>query len=331
MDFIFLGSKITADGDHSHEIQRYLLLGRKAKTNLGSVLKSREITLLTKVPIVKVMVFPVVMYGCERVGHKEGWTLKNWYFQTVVLEKTLQSPLDSKKIKQVNPKGNQPWIFIGKIGAKAPILWAPEVKSWLTWKDPDAGKNWGQEEKGVTEDEMAGWHHWLNGQEYEQTPADGEEQGSLVCYSPWGRKESDMTERLNNHITNLWEKWDWVTIITLTAAWQSPPRSSGSGACTDPSQGVLGSSEDVPSWCCLGTSWVPSEQKLLASLSPGRGPSQPAVEPGQGGGLCSASLHLPLGGGGGWGVKYLREVNHVYLVLCAPEGAVYFLTGGAII
>ena len=132
----------------SHEIKRHLLLGRKAMTNLDSVLKSRDVTLLTKVCRIKVMIFPVVMYGCE-LDHKEGWALKNLCFWTVVLEKTLKSSLDCKEIKPVNPKGNQLWIFIGRIDAKAeaPILWPPDAKSQLTGKDPDTGKDWRQEER----------------------------------------------------------------------------------------------------------------------------------------------------------------------------------------
>ena len=104
-----------------------------------------------------------------------------------MMEKSLESPLDCKEIKPVNPKANQPWIFIGRTDAEAesPILWPPDSKSWLIWKDPDAGKDWGWEEKGVTEDEMDGWHHWLSGHELEQTPRDTERQGSLVCCSPW--------------------------------------------------------------------------------------------------------------------------------------------------
>ena len=119
------------------------------------------------------------------LDHKEGWVPKNWCFWTVVLEMTFQSPLDCKEIKPVNPKGNQPWIFIGRTDAdfKGPILWPPDVKSWLTGKDPDAGKDWGQEEKGATEAEMAGWHHWLDGHESEQTPRDTEGRGSLACCS----------------------------------------------------------------------------------------------------------------------------------------------------
>ena len=129
------------------------------------------------------------------LDHKEGWVLKNWYFGTVVLEKTLESPLDSKEIQPIHPKGNQPWIFIGRTDGEAevPILWTPDAKSWLTGKDSDAGKDWGQEEKGATEDEIARSHHQLNGHESEQTPGDSEGQGSLACCSPWGHKEWDTT------------------------------------------------------------------------------------------------------------------------------------------
>ena len=117
------------------------------------------------------------------------------------MQKTLESPLDSKDIKTVHPKGNHPWIFIGRTNAEAeaPILWPPDAKSWLNRKDPDAGKDWRQEEKGTTEEEMVGRHHQLNGHEFEQTPGDGEGHGSLACCSPWGHKEEDMTERLNNN------------------------------------------------------------------------------------------------------------------------------------
>ena len=168
-DFILGGSKITADGDCSHEMKWRLLLGRKAMTNLDSMLKSRDITLPTKVRLVKAMVFPVVMYGCESLDYKESWALKNWCFWTVVLEKTLESPLDCKKIKPVNPKGNQSWIFTGRTDAEAetPILCPPDAKNWLIWKDLDAGKDWSWEEKARTEDEMVGWCHRLNGHEFE--------------------------------------------------------------------------------------------------------------------------------------------------------------------
>ena len=130
---------------------------------MDSTLKSRDINLPTKVCLVKTMIFPVVMYGCE------SWTIiptpKNWCFWTVVLEKVVESSLDCKEIKPVHPKGNQSWIFTGRTDAEAetPILWPPDAKNWLIWKDPDAGKDWRQEEKGRTEDKMVGWHHWLNG------------------------------------------------------------------------------------------------------------------------------------------------------------------------
>ena len=122
------------------------------------------------------------------LGTKKGWVPKNWCFWTVLVEKTLRNPLDCKEIQPVNPGGSYLWIFIGRTDpeAKSPILWPPESKSWLIGKDPDAGKDRRQEEKGMTEDEMAGWHHWLDGHECEQTPGDGDGQGSLVCCSPWG-------------------------------------------------------------------------------------------------------------------------------------------------
>ena len=135
----------------------------------------------------------VWMWGLH---HKESWALKNWCFWTVVLEKTLKSPLDCK-IKPVNPKGNQSWILFGRTDAEAEatILWPPDAKNWLIGKDPDAGKDWRQ--KGTTEDEMVGWHHGLDGHDFEQAPGIGDGQGNLVCCSPWGRKESDTTEGLN--------------------------------------------------------------------------------------------------------------------------------------
>ena len=175
-----------------------MLLGRKAMTNLDSILKSRDITLPTKVHLVKSMVFPVVKYGYEI------WTIKkaeHWRIDAFELWcwRKLESPLDSKEIKPINPKGNQSWILIGKTDAEAeaPILWLPDVKNWLLGKDPDAGKDWRQEEKGMTEDKMVGWHHQLDGHEFEQTPEAGDGQGCLVCCSPWGHKESDTTEWLN--------------------------------------------------------------------------------------------------------------------------------------
>ena len=141
---------------------------------------------------------------------RESWVLKSWCFWTVVLEKTLESPLDCKEIKPVNPKGNQSWIFIVKTDAEAEvlILWLPDLKNWLTGKNPDAGKDWRQGEKGTTEDEMVGWHHWLDGHEFEQTAGVSDGQGSLECCSSWGRKESDRTERL------IWT-WRWPKGLLL--------------------------------------------------------------------------------------------------------------------
>ena len=144
------------------------------------------------------------------VGDKGGWVLKNWCFWTVVLGKTLESPLDCKESKPVNPKINQPWIFLGRTDAEAeaPKLWPLDVKSQLSGKDSDAGKDGGQEEKRVAEDEMVGWHHQLNGHEFEQTLGDGEGQGSLVCWRSRGCKELDMTERLNSK-NNRRRRWGY--------------------------------------------------------------------------------------------------------------------------
>ena len=134
------------------------------------------------------------------LDHKEGWAFKNWCFWTVILEKTLESPLDCKEIQPVHPKGNQFWIFIGRtdVEAEAPILWPPDAKSRLTEKDPDAGKDWRQEEKGMTEDEIIWGHHQFNGRKFEQALGNGEGPGGLACCSPWDCKESDTTEWLNN-------------------------------------------------------------------------------------------------------------------------------------
>ena len=172
-------------------------------TNLDSILKSRDITLPTKVCLVKAMVFPVVMCGCE------SWTIKkaeHWRIEAFELW-SWRRLLDCKEIKPVSPKGNQSWIFIGKTDAKAesPIRCPPDAKNWFLGKDSNAGKDWRQEEKGMMEDEVVGWHHWLNGHEFEQTPGVGEGQGSLVCCRPWGCQESDTTEWLKWTELN-WEK-----------------------------------------------------------------------------------------------------------------------------
>ena len=144
------------------------------------------------------MVFPVVMYRCESwpVNKAEHWRINA--FKLWCWRRLLRVPWTAKEIKLVNAKGNQSWIFIGRTDAEAPILWPSDAKNWLIGKDPDAGKDWRWEEKGTTEDEMAGWHHWLDGHESQWTLGVGDGQGGLVCWSPWGRKDSDTTERLNN-------------------------------------------------------------------------------------------------------------------------------------
>ena len=181
-----------------YEIKRCLLLGRKVMTNLDSILKSRDITLPTKVHLVRVMVFPVVMYGCE------SWTIKKaecWRIDTFELwcwGRLLRVPWTARRSNQSILK-DQSWVFIGKtdVKAKTPVLWPSDAKSWLIWKDSDAGKGWGQEEKGTTENEIVGWHHWLNGQACGWTLGVCDGQGGLACCDSWDCKESDMTEQLN--------------------------------------------------------------------------------------------------------------------------------------
>ena len=147
------------------------------------------------------------------LDYRENWVPKNWCFWTVVLEKTLESPLESKELKPANSKGNQPWIFIERTfaEAEAPVLWLSDAKYWLIEKDPDAGKDCRQEEKGMTEDENIGWHYWLDGREFEQALGVGDGQGGLVYCSLWGHKESDATEGQN-----------WTELIAVTEV-ISPP------------------------------------------------------------------------------------------------------------
>jgi len=181
---------------------RCLLPGRKVMTNLGSILKSRDVTLSTKVRLVMTSGH-VWMWELDC---KESWAPKNWCFWSVVLEKTLESLLDCKEIQPVHPKGDQSWVFIGRTDAETetPILWPPHAKSWLFGKDPDAGKDWGQEEKGRTENKMVGWHHQFNGHVFGWTPGVGDGQGGLMCCGSWSRKESDRTEWLN------WTELNWT-------------------------------------------------------------------------------------------------------------------------
>ena len=187
-EFIFWGPKITADGDCSHEIKRHLLFGKKAITYLDSILKSRDrYYLANKGPSCQGYGFSISHVWMWKLDYKETWALKYLCFWTVVLEKTLESPLDCKEIQPVHPKGDQSWVFIGRtdVEAEIPILWLSDVKNWLIWKDSDAGIDWRQEEKGMTEDEMVGWFHQLNGDEFEQILGVGDGLGGLECCCPW--------------------------------------------------------------------------------------------------------------------------------------------------
>ena len=176
-------------------------------TKLDSIFKSRDITLPTKVRLVKAMVFPVVMYGCESwtVKKAERWRIDG--FELWCWRRLLRVSWTARR-SPVHSEGDEPWDLFGRNDAKAetPVLWPPHAKSWLIGKDPDAERDWGQEEKGMTEDKMAGWRHWLDGRESEWTPGDGDGQGGLACCDSWGRKESDTTEWLNwtelNDISN---------------------------------------------------------------------------------------------------------------------------------
>ena len=189
-DFLLLGSKVAAGGDCSREIRGQMLLSRKSVTNLDSILKSRDHS-ANKGPCSQGCGLPGGHIWLWELDHKKGSVPKNWCLRTVVLEKTPESSLDSEETKPVNLKGNQPWILIGRTDAEAdtPVLWSSDENSWLIGKVPDAGKDWGQKEKRVSEDEMAGWHHQYNGHELRQTLGDGKGQEGLMCCSPWGCKE----------------------------------------------------------------------------------------------------------------------------------------------
>ena len=185
-------------GSSIHGIFQERVLEWVAISFSNSILKSRDVTLPTKVCLVKAMVFPVVMYECESWAIKKAECWRTDAFKLCCWRRLLRlSPLDCKEIKPVNTKGNQSWIFTGRTDAEAPILGPPVVKNWLIGKDPNAGKDWRQEEKGTTKDEMIGWHHQLDWHEFEQSPRVGDGQGSLACCSAWGLKESDMTEQQN--------------------------------------------------------------------------------------------------------------------------------------
>ena len=182
-----------------HEIKRHLFLGRKVMNQPRQHIKKQRHYFVNKGRSSQGYDFFSGHVWMWELDYRETWAQKNWYFLTVVLEKTLESPLDCKELQPVHPERNKSLIFIGRndVEAKTPILWPPDAKSWLIWKDPDAGKDWGQEEKGMTEDEMIGRHHWLNGHGFGWTPGVGDGQRHLACCGWWGHKESNTTERLN--------------------------------------------------------------------------------------------------------------------------------------
>ena len=204
----FWGLQNHSDVDFSHEIKIHLLLGRKIMTNLNSILKSRNITMPTKVYLVKAMVFPVVMYGCESWAIKKAVCKQINAFELWCWRRLLKVP-GLKGDETISLKLNQSWIFIRRtvVEAETPILWPPDAMNWLIWKDPDAGKDWRQEEKGTTEDEMVGWHHRLDVHGFEQALGVGDGQGSLLCCSPWAGKELCMTELWN------WTELNWFLLF----------------------------------------------------------------------------------------------------------------------
>ena len=215
-DFIILGFKITDDGDCSHEIKRHMLLVRKTIDKLRHHIKKQRHYLTDKGLSNQSYGLSSSHVWMWELDHKESWAPKNWRFWTVVLKKTSERLLNSKDIKPVNPEENHSWILIGRTDAEAetPILRPSDVKSWLIGKDPDAEKEWRQEQKGSTADEMVGWHHRLDGHECEQLLVAGDEQGSLACCSPWGHKESDTTEQ-PNWIDSGIACWHWRAATKL--------------------------------------------------------------------------------------------------------------------
>ena len=203
-DFIFLGSNVTADGDYSHEI-KMLTPWKESYDQPRQHIKMQRHYCANKGLSSQGYGFSSGHVWMWELDCEESWVLKNWCFWTMVLEKTLESPLDCKEIQPVHPKGDQSWVFTGRTDAEAetPVLRPPHVKSWLIGKDPDSGKDWRQEEKGMTEDEMAGWHQGLDGRESEWTPGVGDGQGGLACYDSWGRKDRT---RLSE-----WTELNWIS------------------------------------------------------------------------------------------------------------------------
>ena len=235
--FYFWGSKITVDSDCSHENKKTFAPWKKSYDQPRQDIKKQRHYFANKGPSSQSYGFSSSHVWMWELYHKEGWVLKNWSFQTVVLEKPLEILLDSKEIKPVNPKGNQPWIFTGRTDAEAPILWPWDVKSRLIGKDPDARLDWGKEEKEVTEDERVGWQHWLDGPEFEQTSGQSEGQGRLTCCSQWGHRELDTTSWLNNkfsllchllchHLLTQHMRMDRCWKVTVTWTQQADDRSA---------------------------------------------------------------------------------------------------------
>jgi len=197
---IFLGFRVTADGDCSHEIQRRFTPWKESYDQPRQHIKKQRHYFANKGPSSQSYGFSSGHVWMWELDYKESWAQKNWCFWTVVLEKTLESPLDCKEIQPVHLKGDQSWVIIGRtdVEAETPILWPPDVKSWFIGKDPDAGKDWGQEEKGTIEDEMVGWHHWLDGHGFGWTLGVYDEQGGLAYCGSWGRRvRHDWVTELN--------------------------------------------------------------------------------------------------------------------------------------
>ena len=219
----FLGSKITADGDCNHEIKRHLFLGRKVMSNLDSVLKSRNITLSTKVHHVKAMVFPVVMYGCESWSIKKAERRRIDAFELLCWRWLLRVPWTARRSNQSILKEISSESWRTDVEAETPVLWPPDAKSWLIWKAPDAGKDWGQEEKGTKEDEMVGWHHRYNGHDFGWTPGVGDGQGGLVCCGSWGcRVGRDWATALiwTEHVGTTW--YSLLSRTVSEVSWRVP-------------------------------------------------------------------------------------------------------------
>ena len=213
----FGGSKITADGDWSHEIKKMLAPWKKSYDQSRQHIKKHRPYFASKCLSSESYGFPVVKYRCE------SWTIKkgeHWRIDAFVVwcwRRLLRVPWTARRSNQSIPKGDQSWLFIGRtdVETETPILWPPDAKNWLIGKEPDGGKDWRQEEKGTTEDEMVGWHHRLNGHEFEQASGVGNGQGSLACFSPWGRKESDTTEKPN------WTELNWKQAqIHISMCWK---------------------------------------------------------------------------------------------------------------